>query len=179
LIEDEGEIINCRAAARRDIPPCLVAALGYSDGVQGGRPPYDDVLVIDSGSSDETVDIVKSFETKKVRLQQIPNGEFQHGRTRNLGIASTEGAYIALLTQDALPSDRHWLAKLIGGFALSPHVAGVIGRHIAYPEHGSFLARDLNEMFDRFADYGPLYSLGHRLLKRIQILAAASLTRAR
>ncbi len=50
-----------------------------------------DILVIDSGSSDQTVDIVNSFGAKNVRLQQIPNAEFQHGRTRNLGIASSEG----------------------------------------------------------------------------------------
>ena len=118
-----------------------------------------DILVIDSGSSDGTPDAVKSFKTKNVRLQQIANKEFQHGRTRNLGIASTEGDYVALLTQDTLPADRHWLARLIGGFAVSPRVAGVIGRHRAYPEHGPFLARDINAMFDRLADFDPLYSL--------------------
>ena len=118
-----------------------------------------DILVIDSGSSDDTLDVMKSFRAKNVRLQQIANKEFQHGRTRNLGIASTEGDYVAILTQDALPSDRHWLARLIGGFAVSPRVGGVIGRHKAYPEHGPFIARDLNAMFDRLADFGPLYSL--------------------
>jgi O-antigen biosynthesis protein len=35
----------------------------------------------------------------------------------------------------------------------------VIGRHRAYPEHGPFVARDLNAMFDRLADFGPLYFL--------------------
>ncbi len=118
-----------------------------------------DILVIDSGSSDGTLDVIKSFKAKNVRLQQIANKEFQHGRTRNLGIASTEGDYVALLTQDTLPANRHWLARLIGGFAVSSRVAGVIGRHRAYPEHGPFLARDINAMFDRLADFDPLYSL--------------------
>ncbi len=70
---------------------------------------------------------------------------------------------MAILTQDALPADRHWLAKLIGGFSASPRVGGVIGRHRAYPGHGPFIARDLNAMFDRFADIGPLYSLAQGL----------------
>jgi O-antigen biosynthesis protein len=126
--------------------------------------PYKyDVLVIDSGSSDDTLDVIKSFKAKNIRLQQIANKEFQHGRTRNLGIASTEGDYVAMLTQDALPSDRHWLARLIGGFSVSPRVGGVIGRHKAYPEHGAYVARDINAMFDRLADFGPLYSLADGL----------------
>ena len=37
-----------------------------------------------------------------------------------MGIASTGGDYVAMLTQDTLPSDRYWLARLIGGFAVSP-----------------------------------------------------------
>lgn len=122
-----------------------------------------DILVIDSGSSDSTLAVIESFKGKNVRLQQIANQEFQHGRTRNLGIASTEGDYVAILTQDALPCDRHWLARLIGGFAVSPRIGGVIGRHKAYPEHGPFAARDLDGMFDRLADLGPLYSLDQGL----------------
>jgi O-antigen biosynthesis protein len=35
----------------------------------------------------------------------------------------------------------------------------VIGRHKAYPAHGPFVARDLEAMFDRFSDLGPLYCL--------------------
>ncbi|MGH6811780.1 MAG: rhamnan synthesis F family protein [Methylocella sp.] len=130
----------------------------------GQDTPFNyDILVIDSGSSDDTLAVVQSFKAKNVRLQQIANKEFQHGRTRNLGIASTEGDYVAILTQDSLPTDRHWLARLIGGFAVSPRVGGVIGRHKAYPEHGPFIARDLNAMFDRLADFGPLYSLAQGL----------------
>ena len=118
-----------------------------------------DILVIDSGSTDQTVDTIRSFQSAGVSLHQIPNNEFQHGRTRNLAVSMTEGDYVAILTQDATPADKHWLAKLIGGFSFSDRVAGVIGRHKGYPEHGGFVARDLDNMFDRFADFGQLYSV--------------------
>lgn len=107
-----------------------------------------DVLVIDSGSTDGTVELVKSFSGKGVRLEEIRQSEFQHGRTRNLGISITEGDYVAVLTQDALPKDEKWLANLIAGFDRGPLVAGVVGRHQAYPEHGPFIANDIRAHFD-------------------------------
>ena len=42
-----------------------------------------ETLVIDSGSTDATLEIVRGRQG--VRLHEIPNAEFGHGRTRNLG----------------------------------------------------------------------------------------------
>ncbi|WP_082559410.1 rhamnosyltransferase WsaF family glycosyltransferase [Methylobacterium sp. Leaf94] len=111
--------------------------------------PYD-VLVVDSGSTDGTAERVRA-RGGKFRVETIDKAAFQHGRTRNFGIARSEGDYVALLTQDACPKDARWLSALIGGFARGPRVAGVIGRHEAYPDHDPFTRRDLQEMFDRLA----------------------------
>ncbi len=83
-----------------------------------------DVLVVDSGSRDQTCDLVRRYADRGIALETIPNSEFQHGRTRNYAISQTEGEYVAVLTQDARPKDEHWLANLIGGFAMGPRVAG-------------------------------------------------------
>ena len=107
-----------------------------------------DVLVIDSSSTDGTRDFVRRFAHKNVRFEEIPQAEFQHGRTRNRGIEQTDGAYVAMLTQDALPKNADWLAKLISGFSLASNVAGVIGRHEAYPAHDAFTRRDMKAHFD-------------------------------
>ncbi|MDH0117653.1 glycosyltransferase [Rhizobium pusense] len=112
--------------------------------------PYD-VLVIDSGSTDGTPEIVSRFADKGIRLEHIPQSEFQHGRTRNLGISMTDGDYVAILTQDAMPKDENWLANLIAGFDKGERVAGVTGRHQAYPEHGPFVANDMQNHFDALA----------------------------
>lgn len=117
-----------------------------------------DVLVIDSSSTDGTREFAKRFGGR-VRVHEIPQREFQHGRTRNLGVSLTDGEFIALLTQDARPANSSWLRKLIAGFSLAPGVAGVTGRHEAYPQHNRLLAQDLSTMFDRMRDYGPLFSL--------------------
>lgn len=110
-----------------------------------------DVLVIDSQSSDDTEDRVRAFSGQGVRFEQIEKKHFQHGRTRNLGISMTDGDYVAILTQDAQPKNPQWLSKLIGGFDRGNRVAGVTGRHEAYPTHGPFIAQDMKQHFDGLA----------------------------
>ncbi len=89
-----------------------------------------EVIVIDSGSTDGTLDKTRSYP---VRLVQIPPEEFHHGRTRNLGAELARGETLAYITQDALPSRDDWLQKLVDNFA-DPSVAMVCGRQIPW-EH--------------------------------------------
>lgn len=79
-----------------------------------------EVFCIDSGSRDETVDIIKKW---KCRLVQIPNSEFNHGLTRNRAVSEAKGEIVALLTQDAVPWNELWLANLVANFD-DPKVAG-------------------------------------------------------
>src|SRR6266511_15266 len=64
-----------------------------------------DVLVIDSGSTDETVE---NARTAGLRVHTIRPDEFGHGRTRNLGVRMTDGEIVCFLTQDALPCTPDW-----------------------------------------------------------------------
>jgi rhamnosyltransferase len=59
-----------------------------------------EILIIDSGSTDETLQILKDHP--KVLLHQIPNSEFSHGGTRNLAVKLAKGEFILFLTQDAI-----------------------------------------------------------------------------
>lgn len=110
--------------------------------------PFE-VLVIDSGSVDGTADLVKSYAS--VRLIEIAPNEFGHGKTRNFAIANTGGEYIAMLTQDALPASAHWLAELVSVIESDSQIAGVFGRHIAYPDASPFMRYQLALHFVRFA----------------------------
>ncbi|MDH2131068.1 glycosyltransferase family 2 protein [Sphingobium yanoikuyae] len=109
-----------------------------------------EVMVVDSGSTDETLDITRSFENQGVRLHQIPNSEFQHGRTRNLAISLTSAEFVAVLTQDATPADQHWLANLVKAFDKGTKVAGVFGAHKAYPEATPFVSMGIDGHFEHF-----------------------------
>ena len=91
---------------------------------------YDDfeVLIIDSGSTDETLEIAKRYPTK---ITSIKPEEFHHSGTRNFAASIARGEYLVFLTQDALPIDNNWLSSLVDPFS-DPDVVGVYGRQIAY-----------------------------------------------
>lgn len=88
-----------------------------------------EVLVIDSGSRDDTLTVAQSFP---VKITEIKPEEFHHGRTRNLGAELSSGNIVVYITQDALPLDDNWLQSLIDNLT-SPDVAMVIGRQIPWP----------------------------------------------
>ncbi|MEO8908026.1 MAG: glycosyltransferase [Microbacteriaceae bacterium] len=69
-----------------------------------------EVFVIDSGSTDRTLQIVRARPW--VRLHEIPNSEFGHGKTRNLAARMARGTLLVFLTQDAIPVGPGWLRAL-------------------------------------------------------------------
>jgi len=85
-----------------------------------------EILVVDSGSRDDSLEIASRYP---VRVIEVPAAEFDHGETRNLGIRESKGEWIALLTQDAVPSGPGFLAALTRPFE-DPQVAGVYGRQV-------------------------------------------------
>ena len=89
----------------------------------------DEIILVDSHSTDNTVAIAQSYPEVKI----IPIDLFSHGRARNLGAREATGEIIVLMTQDALPADRHWLAALLEPLA-DPQVAAVCSRQVPRPD---------------------------------------------
>lgn len=119
--------------------------------VLGQNAPFEfEVLVVDSGSTDGTVEYVQGLTDSRLRLHRIEPSSFGHGRTRNLGISLTTGEYAVLITHDAMPADDGWLAALVAPADADPDVAGVFGRHVAYPEATPFTKRELELHFAGF-----------------------------
>jgi rhamnosyltransferase len=111
------------------------------------------VLVIDSGSTDATLDIVADFP--EVELVQIPNTEFGHGRTRNLAANLAAGRYVVYLTHDAVPATDRWLYEILQPFTLNPRVAAVMGKQVPRPWCFPLLKYEINAVFSGFGpDFG-------------------------
>jgi glycosyltransferase involved in cell wall biosynthesis len=100
--------------------------------------PFE-VLVIDSGSGDRTVEIVRKYP---VRLVEIAASDFHHARTRNLGAETATGDFLVYLSADAFPATDRWLANLLRNLS-QPGVGAVYGRQIAKdnaaPERAFFM----------------------------------------
>jgi rhamnosyltransferase len=109
-----------------------------------------EILVIDSGSTDSTLDIIADFP--QVRLVRIPNEEFGHGRTRNFAAHEARGRYVAYLTHDAVPASDRWLYELLKPFELSDRVAAVMGSQIPRPSAFPLLKYEIDAVF---AGFGP------------------------
>jgi rhamnosyltransferase len=88
-----------------------------------------EVIVVDSGSSDGTVEIVRRFPT---RLIEIPPETFTYGRALNLGIKEASGDFLISLSAHSSPAHDGWLAGMLAPFQ-NPRVAGVVGRQIPRP----------------------------------------------
>ncbi len=88
-----------------------------------------EVILIDSGSTDRTLEIAAAYP---LRLERIPPEEFGHGRTRNLGARIARGRLLVYLPQDATPIGQDWLENLLAPFA-DPAIAGVYCRQVPRP----------------------------------------------
>lgn len=95
---------------------------------QQPRPP-DEVVLMDSMSKDRTREIAARFPNVRV----VPVPKFSHGGTRNEGARAARGEIVVLMTQDAVPRDKHWLAKLLEPFS-DPKVAATYSRQVPYPD---------------------------------------------
>lgn len=118
-----------------------------------------EVIIIDSGSTDGTLQYIENLNDDRVKVFSIPPKEFGHGKTRNYAISQSLGEYIVMITHDAKPRDETWLQNMINPFFLDENIAGVFGRHIAYESATIFTKRDLNMHFDNFKNAEMIVSL--------------------
>jgi rhamnosyltransferase len=86
-----------------------------------------EVLMIDSGSRDLTLEYAKQYP--QLRVHGIPASEFGHGKTRNLGAQLTNRPVIVYLVQDATPATPDFLERLATPI-FEEGFAGVFGRQV-------------------------------------------------
>jgi rhamnosyltransferase len=82
-----------------------------------------EVLVVDSGSTDQTPEIARAHGA---RVLEIPSAEFTFGGALNTGTERTGGEVVVSLSAHAFPRSADWLSKVVRWFE-DPDVACVFG----------------------------------------------------
>lgn len=122
-----------------------------------------ELLVIDSGSRDKSVDILKSFGNK-LRLLEIPNSEFSHGGTRDKAARLAKGEFILFLSQDATPKHDRWLINMLEPFFLSDRVGCVFGRQVPRPDAAATIKREVATVFGGLGAHDAIVLHRHKSL---------------
>lgn len=114
------------------------------DAIESQTRRAGEVLVIDSSSTDETVQLARSYAW---RVIEIDRADFDHGGTRNLAAGAASGDVLVFLSQDATPADPDWLAELV-----APVEKGAAGA--AYSRQLPRPGASLKERYARLKNYG-------------------------
>ncbi len=109
------------------------------------KGPTREVIVIDSGSEDDTVAIACSHS---LRVYKISKESFHYSSALNLGARLARGSYLVNISAHAVPQSDSWLANLIAPMQEDEKVAGVCGREIPLEDWASpFERKLLHDMF--------------------------------
>lgn len=106
-----------------------------------------ETVLIDSGSTDGTVEIAKSYGC---RITTITKEEFSFGRSLNWGCDYSDGDILVLISGHCVPADEHWLQNMC-----QPLIDGV-----ASYSYGRQIGDDNSNYSERriFAKYYPAES---------------------
>ena len=88
-----------------------------------------DILVVDSGSTDSTIEIARMHGA---RIAKVAPAEFDYSKALNIGIAQVRGELVVSLSAHAVAIDDQWLEMMTAPFE-NPRVAGVSSRQLPWP----------------------------------------------
>ena len=110
-----------------------------------------EIIVLDSESTDDSAAIAESFGCRVIR---IPQKEFNHGATRDIGARQASGDYLVFTVQDAVPVSNYWLYGMVSPFFSVPDLGAVSARQFTRPEADLFslLANEMMNPMSRYEE---------------------------
>lgn len=88
-----------------------------------------EVVIVDSGSEDNTLEIIKKYP---IKLVQITPEEFTFGYSLNEGIKVASGKYMLMISAHCYPINDKWISKMIEPFEEDKNIAVVYGKQRGY-----------------------------------------------
>lgn len=102
-----------------------------------------EVVLVDSGSVDQTRDIAAEHGARIIRIRA---DDFTFGHALNLGIEAAQGSLLAIISAHAIPTDDHWLERLVTPLR-EPDTAMVFGGQRGHALSKFSEARDFERVF--------------------------------
>ncbi len=103
----------------------------------------EEIIVVDSGSTDATLAIASAFP---VQIVTVAPEDFSFGRALNVGLASTSSDVAVLASAHVYPLYDTWIERLTAPFA-TPEIAIAYGRQQAPPDGRFSERRILDQWF--------------------------------
>ncbi|MFQ5483569.1 MAG: glycosyltransferase [Nitrospinaceae bacterium] len=109
------------------------------------KGPSREVILIDSESTDRTVEIAQKYP---IRIYRIAKASFHYSAALNLGARLARGRFLVHLSAHSVPAADAWLRHLIAPLREDPEVCGVCGRELPIAGWASpFERKLLDDMF--------------------------------
>ncbi len=89
-----------------------------------------EIIVVDSGSEDQTLSIAKGFDTNIITISKE---DFTFGRSLNLGCEKALGDYLVFISGHCIPQNSSWLRHLVSPLS-HKEIAYCYGRQVGNEE---------------------------------------------
>ena len=105
-------------------------------------------VVIDSGSSDGSMDIIRNANPHNpAKIIQIPLGTYVPGVVLNQGVRATSHEWIVFLNADATPQNPLWLRNMLAPCIGVPNFGAGYSRQIPRPDCQAVFSHDYDRRF--------------------------------
>lgn len=131
MINENGKISFCIPVynGEKTIARCIESILDLTY-------PNKEIIIVNDGSTDGTLNILKKYPIKLVDLEQ----NMGRGYARQKALEYATGEYVALLDADGFITNRNWVEQMLGNFTYDDKIAAVFSLSKAI-NSGSSIAR--------------------------------------
>jgi rhamnosyltransferase len=126
-----------------------------------------ELIHIDSGSTDNTVEIISSF--KPAKLIEIRAEDYVPGVVLNRGMREASSQYVVFLNSDCEPCNPLWLSGLLACVQADPANGAAFGRQIARPDCQAVYAHDYERCYGparETAKWDHFFSMANSVVNR-------------
>jgi rhamnosyltransferase len=126
-----------------------------------------EMIHIDSGSTDGTVEIIR--ESRPAKLIQIRAEEYVPGAVLNRGMREASSAWVVFLNSDCEPVNPRWLSELLTAARADASIGAAFGRQSPRPGCQAVYAHDYERCFGEVRETGEwdhFFSMANSVVNR-------------